>query len=63
MRSIQTQAGRPESGKRSHPVHRELLIQKLFFNEYMPINSFYPGTSYENPSNPKPYNPEEVLKL
>jgi microcin C transport system substrate-binding protein len=45
-------------------LNREQLIQKLFYNEYLPINSFYPGTTYENPNNPKNlYNPEEALKL
>jgi len=44
--------------------NRELLIEKLFYKEYLPINSFYPGTSYENPDNPKNlYNPQEALKL
>jgi microcin C transport system substrate-binding protein len=45
-------------------VNREQFIQKLFFNEYLPLNSYYPGTIYENPDNPKNlYNPEEALKL
>jgi microcin C transport system substrate-binding protein len=45
-------------------LNREQLIQKLFFNEYLPLNSYYPGTTYENPNNPKNvYNPEEALKL
>ena len=43
---------------------RQTLIEKLFFKEYFPINSFFPGTIYANPSNPKnEYNPEEALKL
>jgi len=43
---------------------RQKLIEKLFFNEYLPINSFYPGTSDENPNNPKNlYDPQEALKL
>jgi microcin C transport system substrate-binding protein len=45
-------------------LNREQLIQKLFFNEYLPITSFFPGTVYQNPNNPKNlYNPEEALKL
>jgi len=45
-------------------LNREQLIQKLFYNEYLPINSFYPATPYENPNNPKNvYNPEDALKL
>lgn len=45
-------------------LNREQLIKTLFFNEYYPLNSWYPGTAYENPSNPKNlYNPQEALKL
>ena len=44
--------------------NRQQLIKTLFFNEYLPLNSFFPGTVYENPSNPKnEYNPQEALKL
>lgn len=44
--------------------NREQLIKTLFFNEYLPLTSYYPGTIYENPNNPKnPYNPQEALKL
>ena len=43
---------------------RQKLIEKLFFKEYFPINSFFPGTIYENPNNPKNvYDPQEALKL
>jgi microcin C transport system substrate-binding protein len=43
---------------------RQTLIEKLFYKEYLPITSFYPGTIYANPNNPKnDYNPEEALKL
>jgi len=45
-------------------LNRDLLIKTLFFNEYVPQNSHYPGTSYENPANPKnEYNPQEALRL
>jgi microcin C transport system substrate-binding protein len=45
-------------------LNRQLLIQKLFYNEYIPTNSYYPGTAYENPNNPKNlYNPEQASKL
>jgi microcin C transport system substrate-binding protein len=45
-------------------LNREQLIQKLFFNEYFPLNSYYPGTVYENTNNPKNlHNPQEALKL
>jgi microcin C transport system substrate-binding protein len=44
--------------------NREQMIQKLFYNLYKPINSYFPATIYENPNNPKnDYNPEEAIKL
>lgn len=44
--------------------NRDLLIKKLFFNEYVPLNSYFPGGIYENPNNPKNlYDPQEALKL
>jgi microcin C transport system substrate-binding protein len=46
-----------------HLLNRPLLIQKLFFNEYTPMNSYYAGSLYENPKNPKnEYDPELALK-
>jgi microcin C transport system substrate-binding protein len=48
----------------AHLLNRELYNQKLFFNEYMPLNSYYPGTIYENPKNPPmPYDPQRALAL
>ncbi|HEU5256179.1 MAG TPA: extracellular solute-binding protein [Vicinamibacterales bacterium] len=45
-------------------LNRDQLIKTLFFNEYVPLNSFYPGTEYENPNNPKnPYDPQQALAL
>jgi microcin C transport system substrate-binding protein len=45
-------------------LNREQLIKTLFFNEYLPLNSYYPGTVYENPGNPKSlYDPQEALRL
>jgi microcin C transport system substrate-binding protein len=45
-------------------LNRDLLIQKLFFNEYVPMNSYFPGGAYENHDNPKnTYDPETALKL
>jgi microcin C transport system substrate-binding protein len=45
-------------------LNRGELIERLFFKEYLPLNSYYPGTLYENPNNAKNvYNPEEALKL
>ena len=44
--------------------NRKLLIEKLFYNEFVPLNSYYAGWVYENPSNPKnEYNPALALKL
>ncbi|MAG92446.1 MAG: hypothetical protein CMJ48_01665 [Planctomycetaceae bacterium] len=34
-------------------LDRETLIEKLAFNEYIPMNSSYPGSPYENPDNEK----------
>lgn len=34
-------------------MNRDELIKKLFFNEYVPLNSYYAGGIYENPNNPK----------
>ena len=48
----------------AHLENRELMIEKLFFKEYFPLNSYYPGGIYENPDNPKmPYDPQLALKL
>jgi microcin C transport system substrate-binding protein len=45
-------------------MNRQLLIERLFFNEYVPMNTYFPGGVYVNPSNPKnEYNPQEALKL
>jgi len=45
-------------------VNRPLMIEKLAFNEYIPNNSYFPSTVYENPNNPKNlYDPEEAVKL
>jgi microcin C transport system substrate-binding protein len=45
-------------------LNRPLMIEKLFYNEYVPSNSYFPGTVYENPDNPKnEYNPQEAVKL
>jgi microcin C transport system substrate-binding protein len=45
-------------------LNRDQLIERLFYKEYLPLNSYYPGSVYENPKDPKNlYNPEEALKL
>ena len=44
--------------------NRDLMIQKLFFNQYLPDNSYFPGSVYENPNDPKvPYEPDTAIKL
>jgi microcin C transport system substrate-binding protein len=48
----------------AHLLNRELLIEKLFFKEYEPQNSYYAASVYENPNNPKmAYDPERALAL
>ena len=43
--------------------NRKLLLEKLYFNEPIPLNSYYPGL-YENPDNPRnEYDPQAALKL
>jgi len=45
-------------------TNRPLMIEKLAYNEYVPLSSYFPNSIYENPSNPKnPYDPELALKL
>jgi microcin C transport system substrate-binding protein len=45
-------------------LNRPLMIEKLAFNEYVPNNSYFPATVYENPNNPKNlYDPNEAVKL
>jgi microcin C transport system substrate-binding protein len=45
-------------------LNRQLLIEKLFFNEYVPMNSYFPGGVYANPNNPKnEYDPGAAVKL
>jgi len=47
-----------------HLLNRPLMIEKLFYNEYQPINSYFAGTPYENPNNPKnEYDPTLAVKL
>ncbi|MDN5279313.1 MAG: microcin transport system substrate-binding protein [Clostridiales bacterium] len=48
----------------AHLYNREKMMDKLFFNEYNYLDSFYPNSLYENPNNPKiRYNPDEAVKL
>src|SRR4029453_7980378 len=47
-----------------HLLNRPLMIEKLFYNEYQPTNSYLRGTPYENPNNPKnEYDPALAVKL
>jgi microcin C transport system substrate-binding protein len=44
--------------------NRELMIEKLTFNEYVMMDSVYPGTINENPNNEKiRYNPQAAVAL
>ncbi len=44
--------------------NRDKLIDKLFFNEYGFIDSYYPGSDWGNPDNPKiRYNPRMAKSL
>jgi microcin C transport system substrate-binding protein len=45
-------------------LNRQQLIDTIFFKEYLPLNSFFPDTEYENPNNPKNlYDPQQALAL
>jgi microcin C transport system substrate-binding protein len=45
-------------------LNREQIIQKLFYDLYRPITSYFPATIYENPANPKnAYDPQEAFRL
>lgn len=47
----------------THLYNRDLLIQKLFFNEYTPKHSFFFG-AYAHPDNPRnPYDPQLGVSL
>lgn len=44
--------------------NRELFMEKLFFNEYLKMYSFFPGSVYENANNEKiEYNPSKAQEL
>jgi len=43
---------------------RAKLIEKLFFNEYKPLDSYYAGSQFANPNNePIRYNPGKAKTL
>jgi len=45
-------------------MDRPQIINKIMFGEYLPLNSYFAATPYENPDNPKnDYNPQEAIKL
>ena len=44
--------------------NREEMIEKLFFNEYILMDSYYSNSMYENKNNPKiRYNPKKAMEL
>jgi microcin C transport system substrate-binding protein len=48
----------------AHLYNRELYMEKLFFNEYEYIDSYYPGSMYANPQNEHiEYSPEKAAQL
>ena len=45
-------------------LNRDELIKRLFYNEFVPMNSYYAGGIYENPHNPKnEYDQQGALAL
>jgi len=45
-------------------LNRKEIVDKIMYSEYVPMNSFYQGSAYENPDNPKnEYDPQEAVKL
>lgn len=48
----------------AHLYNREKMMDKLFFNEYGFLDSFYQNSLYENPTNPKVrYDPDKAVEL
>ena len=47
-----------------HLFNREIMVEKLMYNEYVLMDSIYPGSVYENPNNEKVrYDPQKSLQL
>ena len=45
-------------------LNRPEIIQKIMYNEFLPLNSYFVASPYENPGNPRnPYDPQAALKL
>jgi len=48
----------------AHLYNRDKLIEKLFYGEYVKLNSYYPSSVYENPDNKRyEYDPEMAKRL
>jgi len=48
----------------AHLFNREKMMDKLFFNEYEYIDSFYPNSPFANPDNPKiRFDPDRAVEL
>ena len=48
----------------NHLNNRELKIEKLYYNEYVPLSSYYQGGLYQNPDNVLiEYDVEEAVRL
>ena len=48
----------------THLLDRQKLIDQLFFNEYVHMDSYYSSSVYENPDNPKyRYDPDRAVAL
>lgn len=48
----------------SYLFNREGLVKNLMYDQYLMTNSYYPGSVYENPNNPKvSYDPEKGAAL
>jgi microcin C transport system substrate-binding protein len=47
-----------------HLFNREQMIEKLIFNEYLPMDSIFPGSVYENKNNEKiKFDPRKAVQL
>src|SRR6185295_13279294 len=45
-------------------VDRRKMIEKIAYNEYTEMNSYFPGSVYENPDNPRnAFDPKQALQL
>ncbi|GAB4272738.1 MAG: extracellular solute-binding protein [Candidatus Rifleibacteriota bacterium] len=48
----------------AHLYNREKMMDKLFFNEYEYLDSFFPNSVYANPDNPKiRFDPDTAVQL